>query len=407
MMGRLCQLLFVASLAVAGNVPAQVDTAIPGVLALPGASLVVEERGRVVIAHQADRPMVPASTLKLVTALAAIDRWGLDHRLTTGFFVGDDGWLWVRGSGDPFLVSEELDVVVAALRARGIKDLAGIATDASRFAAGVDISGRSASDNPYDAPVSALALNFNTLHVTVSPGGRVASAESQTPLTPLARSLSKGLAPGRHRINIGEEDLAPRYFAEVLAAKLRLAGVAVGGGWRAGRVPEGLEPVYLHSSRRDLGEVLSAMLEYSNNFIANQLFMLLGDDGSGAPLTMAHARQRVREWVERTFGWTDFRIDEGAGLSRDNRLSARQLVTVVKAFAPYRDLLPAEGSDIRAKTGTLSGVSCYAGFVRRDGDWVPFGLMINQPASWDLRLRVARDLARTGDLQGYCSSASC
>ena len=407
MMGRFCQLLFVALLAVAGNVPAQADTAIPGVLALPGASLVVEERGRVVIAHQADRPMVPASTLKLVTALAAIDRWGLDHRSTTGFFVGDDGWLWVRGSGDPFLVSEELDVVVAALRARGIKELAGIATDASRFAPGVDIAGRSASDNPYDAPVAALAVNFNTLHVTVSAGGRVASAESQTPLTPLALSLSKGLAPGSHRINLGKEDLAPRYFAEVLAAKLRMAGVAVGGGWRAGLVPEGLEPVYLHSSRRDLRDVLSAMLEYSNNFIANQLFMLLGDDGSGAPLTMAHARQRVRAWAEKTFGWTDFRIDEGAGLSRDNRLSARQLVTVVKAFAPYRDLLPAEGSDIRAKTGTLSGVSCYAGFVRRDGDWVPFGLMINQPASWDLRLRVARDLARAGDLQGYCRSASC
>ena len=407
MTGRFCQLLFVALLAVAANVPAQADTAIPGVLALPGASLVVEERGRVVIAHQADRPMVPASTLKLVTALAAIDRWGLDHRSTTGFFVGDDGWLWVRGSGDPFLVSKELDVVVAALRARGIKDLAGIATDASRFAPGVDIAGRSASDNPYDAPVAALAVNFNTLHVTVSAGGRVASAESQTPLTPLALSLSKGLAPGSHRINLGKEDLAPRYFAEVLAAKLRMAGVAVGGGWRAGLVPEGLEPVYLHSSRRDLRDVLSAMLEYSNNFIANQLFMLLGDDGSGAPLTMAHARQRVRGWAEKTFGWTDFRIDEGAGLSRDNRLSARQLVTVVKAFAPYRDLLPAEGSDIRAKTGTLSGVSCYAGFVRRDGDWVPFGLMINQPASWDLRLRVARDLARAGDLQGYCRSASC
>jgi D-alanyl-D-alanine carboxypeptidase/D-alanyl-D-alanine-endopeptidase (penicillin-binding protein 4) len=407
MSGRLGHLLIVALLTVAGNLSARVENAIPGVLALPGASLVVEERGRVVIAHQADRPMVPASTLKLVTALAAIDRWGLDHRSTTGFYIDDDGWLWVRGSGDPFLVSEELDVVVAALRARGIEDLAGIATDASRFAPGVEVAGRSASDNPYDAPVSALAVNFNTLNLTVSAGGQVASAESQTPLTPLALSLSKGLAPGRHRINLGQEDLAPRYFAEVLAAKLRLAGVAVGGGWRAGRVPARLEPVYLHANRRDLREVLSAMLEYSNNFIANQLFMQLGDDGSGAPLTMAHARQRVREWVEGTFGWTDFRIDEGAGLSRGNRLSARQLLAVVKAFAPYRDLLPAEGSDIRAKTGTLRGVSCYAGFVRRDGDWVPFGLMINQPASWDLRLRVARDLARSGDLEGYCSSVSC
>ena len=80
------------------------------VLALPKASLVVEEGHKAVVKHNADRPMVPASTLKLVTALAAIDHWGLAHRFHTDFYL-DGGWLWVKGGGDPFLVSEELDLI--------------------------------------------------------------------------------------------------------------------------------------------------------------------------------------------------------------------------------------------------------------------------------------------------------
>jgi len=53
---------------------------------------------------------------------------------------------------------------------------------------------------------------------------------------------------------------------------------------------------------------------------------------------------------------------------------------------------------VRAKTGTLSGVSCYAGFVRRAGRWEPFSLLIDQSVPYDLRLRVADALAKTPDL---------
>jgi D-alanyl-D-alanine carboxypeptidase/D-alanyl-D-alanine-endopeptidase (penicillin-binding protein 4) len=380
--------------------------ALARVLGLPQASLLVEEAGTTPIALQADRPMVPASTTKLLTALAAIERWGLAHRFETDFLRDREGWLWVRGSGDPFLVAEELDRVAAALRAQGLDRVKGVAIDDSYFAEGVEVAGRSDTDNPYDAPVSAVAANFNTVHVRVTADG-IASAEPQTPLTPLARELARGLPPGAHRINLKDRSRAVRYFAEVLAAKLEAAGVTVGPGQRSGPVPAGAERLYRHANTRDLRAVLAAMLEYSSNFIANQIFLLLADDGRGTPLTMEAARRRMHAWADATFTWQGYRIEDGAGLSRGNRLSARQLLDVLKALAPHRELLPAQGPAIRAKSGTLRGVSCYAGFVARDGVWVPFSLLINQPVPYDLRLRAAEDLAETKDLARLCAGPRC
>lgn len=375
------------------------------VLSLPQASLYLEQDGKAVISHAPDRPMVPASTLKLLTALAAIDRWGLEHRFHTDFFLDEDGWLWIKGYGDPFLVSEELDVVAEALVKRGIASVAGIGTDTTYFSPDVEVTGRSSSANPYDAPVASLAVNFNTVKVSIS-GGNIETAEDQTPLTPLARSLSRSLGPGVHRINLGRAELAPRYFAEVLREKLRKAGVAVADGWRDGSVPAGGDPVYRHSNSRELRTVLAAMLEYSNNFIANHLFLLLGEEPDLRPLTMAGARDAMAAWVDRTFGWRNYRVEEGAGLSRGNRLSARQLVEVVKAFVPYRDLLPAQDGRVLAKTGTLKGVSCYAGLVERNGQWLPFGLMINEPVPYRLREEVATALA-VSDLSRFCRGPAC
>ncbi len=397
--------LVVAMLATA--VPAwAAQNAVSRVLALPKASLMLEEQGRAVIARNADRPMVPASTMKILTALAAIERWGLDHRFYTDFHLGADDWLWVKGWGDPYLVSEELDRVAQALRAQGVRAVAGIGTDDSLFSADVEIAGRSSTNNPYDAPVTALAANFNTLHLVRGRDG-IRSAEPQTPLTPLARELGRQLPRGSDRVNLKQRDDALRYFGELLRVKLEGAGITVGDELRQGRVPTAAPRIYRHQNSRDLRAVLAAMLEYSSNFVANDLFLLLGDEGDGGPLTMAKAQRAAAAWVERRFGWRGHRIEDGAGLSPGNRLSARQLLAAVKAFAPYRDLLPRQNDQVQAKTGTLSGVSTYAGFVERSGAWEPFSLLINQPVPYGLRLEVADALATSANVAASCRGRGC
>ena len=405
--------LVTAVLAVGGMLAAHTGSthgdsgdALSQALMLPNASLLVEERGKAILAYQPDRPMVPASTMKLLTALAAIDRWGLNHRFQTEFFRGTDGWLWVKGYGDPYLVSEELELISKALKARGVATLAGIGMDDSYFAPSIKIAGRSGSDNPYDAPMTALAANFNTVSL-LRVGEAVRSGEAQTPITPLARRLGARLSSGEQRINLKERALALRYFAELLAAKLNAAGIAVGGGVRSGTVPPGARLIYRHENSRTLRSVLASMLQYSNNFIANDLFLLLGDEGEGRAIRTEQAQRAVTAWADQTFAWRGYRIEDGAGLSRDNRLSARQLLDVVKAFTPYRDLLPEHEESVRAKTGTLSGVSCYAGFVQRKGYWEPFSLMINQPVDYDFRLHVATDLLSAPEIDGLCPGGSC
>ncbi|WP_242519141.1 D-alanyl-D-alanine carboxypeptidase/D-alanyl-D-alanine-endopeptidase [Halochromatium roseum] len=367
-------------------------------LALQDASLVVSDGRRLLIAEEPDRLLVPASTMKLITALAAIERWGLKHRFETRFYLGRDGRLWVKGGGDPYLVSEELDQVVTALKAVGVRSVSGLGLDAQLFGTQVVIPGRSSSNNPYDAPVTALAVNFNTVSLLVS-AGRVSSAEIQTPITPTAQRLGRGLGDGKHRINLVDGETALGHFGEVFKAKLQQGGLQVGGQVERGAVPQSAKLVYTHRSSQTLGQVVKNMLEYSTNFVANDLFLLLGEQGGRA--SMANAQQTIERWARQTFGWRDFRIEDGAGLSRGNRLSGRQMLEVLERLRPHLDLLPTQDNDanVRAKTGTLRGVSTYAGFVRRGRDWLPFSLMINQPVAYGFRLQVASALAQYSALR--------
>ncbi len=369
-------------------------------LALADASLVVVERGRTAIADNPDRGMVPASTMKLLTALAAIERWGVSHRFTTELRQGRDGRLWVVGQGDPYLVSEELDQAVRALELQGVDSVDGIGLDDSLFVAGDRIPGRSSSHNPYDAPVTALAANFNTVNVIVS-AGQVRSAEAQTQLTPTARRLGAALGSGTHRVNLKTRDNALRHFGELAAAKLDAGGIRVNGDLRLGRVPAGAKLLLAHENSRPLSTVVKNMLEYSTNFVANDLFLLLG--ARGGQSSMAQSQRVMEDWARRRFGWRDFAIEDGAGLSRGNRISGRQMIDLLDAMAPYLDLVPTQDGnpDVRAKTGTLRGVSCYAGWVRRDGDWAPFSLLINQPVAHGFRNQVASALAAAPTLARY------
>ena len=199
---------------------------------LPNASLLFEENGKEKLSKRADHPMVPASTLKIVTALAAIEKLGLDYRFTTDFHLDDKKQLWVIGSGDPFMVSEELDLVATALKERGLTSVNSIVLDGSRYGEDLFVDGRTDTDNPYDAPLSALAVNFNTVAFQRKKGKGLLQAEKQTPLTKTSRQLGevKLKGYGANRVNLKTRERAETYFGELLVAKLGVAGISVKEG---------------------------------------------------------------------------------------------------------------------------------------------------------------------------------
>jgi len=352
-----------------------------------GGGVIVGEAGGVVLAYERGR-YIPASIVKLATALTALEELGPDFRFRTEFYLDAGRTLYVRGYGDPFLVSEEWALIAAELAAAGAfgQPLAGLVLDTSALADDLEVDGASESLNPYDARLGALVSNFNTVFVRVAPGGEVVSAEPQTPLTPLARELAADLEPGEHRINLSvEPGHALRHTGELALAILGQAGARFAGGWRTGRVPGGLAPLLTHRNSRPLTEVVRGMLEYSNNFIANQVVLALGLRATGEPATLAAGVARVERFLTGRLGLADrdVRLAEGSGLSRRNRITLAGMLRVVDAFYPWRGLMRVYGKppfEARAKSGTLNGVHTMAGFLPGpQGARRGFVIMLNQP----------------------------
>ena len=370
------------------------DNALAQLERLPtSALLLIDETGREVYAKNIDRPMIPASTVKLLTALVALQTLGSDYRFKTEFYwhAGTQD-IWIRGLGDPYLVSEELDLIAQKIVELDLGEVNGIGVDVSFFAKDVDVSGRRDSNNPYDAPVSALAVNFNTVKINVQ-NGKISSGETQTPLTQTAKLLGENLINGTHRVNLGLAQRGPIYFAELLSFKLNEVGLFTNADVVVGEVPVEANLVYTHDNSRALSEVIAAMLQYSNNFIASQLYLTLGAEYFGAPVTTNKAKQFFDRYIEQHFQWQDYALYDGAGLSRRNQLTAKHLIEILSVFKPYRALLPTQSSIIRAKTGTLKNVSTYAGYVKRQGSWSSFALLINQPVAFGLREQIAQELS--------------
>ena len=353
--------------------------------------LVVDSDGKTLIEKNADMALIPASTIKLLTAYIALETWGRNYRFTTEFYLDDSNNLWVKGLGDPFLISEELDLIVAQLKSRGIRKINDLILDTSYFASDISVNGQSDSNNPYDAPLGALATNFNTINIKVDKNG-VTSAEPQTPITPLAQKLGKPLNHGKQRINLGSAKLGPQYFSEVFSEKLLQQDINIQGNVRFATVPQTLPVFYRHKNSQILEDVVRSMLKYSNNFIANQLYLLLGIAHESAPATMAKSESVMTQFLTHNFKWKEYKIIEGAGLSRENTLTARQLIDVLEAMQAYADLLPEKEDGIIAKTGTLRGIKTYAGYFKRGANLIPFSLLINRPVSWKFRNTVARQL---------------
>jgi D-alanyl-D-alanine carboxypeptidase/D-alanyl-D-alanine-endopeptidase (penicillin-binding protein 4) len=259
--------------------------------------------------------------------------------------------------------------------------------DDSAFRLTTPADGVGGSENPYDAENSALAVNFNTLHFTKKEDATVQSAEPQTPTVPLMAELGKDMAPGTYRLNItgglAGKDVISRHAGELFRALLHRKKIAGSGRIRQGPVPSGITPIYVHRSSVTVRDGLERLLLYSNNFIANQLFLACGMERFGAPATWQKGRAALKEFLQEEIGLGDREIimTEGSGLSHENRITPQAMLLLLDSFKPYACLLPriSKGNrDIFIKSGTLTGVYSYAGYFIHAQKVDGFVLILNQ-----------------------------
>jgi D-alanyl-D-alanine carboxypeptidase/D-alanyl-D-alanine-endopeptidase (penicillin-binding protein 4) len=333
-------------------------------LASSGSVVVIDAEGNELAAQNADEPFVPASVAKLVTAWLAMEVLGGDYRFETRFYLDKKRVLYVRGGGDPFLTSEELAPLATDLVAKvGKAPITGIMVDASYYPSNLRIPGIEDDDEAYDALNSALAVNFNTVYAERS-GNKVRSAEEQTPITPLAVARYRAKGPeGEGRISLGQDPaVGLQYAGELIAAFIGRAGGSAKGKISIGTVPNGLEPITVHRQSRALSEILAEMLRDSNNFVANQVFLEIGARRLDAPVSLEKSLEVANEMLA-AHGLADaIHLEEGAGISRDNRFTARGLAKVLELFAPHADLLHGHDGGMN-KTGTMDGVRTLAGYA--------------------------------------------
>jgi serine-type D-Ala-D-Ala carboxypeptidase/endopeptidase (penicillin-binding protein 4) len=324
---------------------------------------VVDDKGNELIAQNVDKPFVPASVTKLVTAWLALEVLGPDYRFETKFYLDKNRVLYVRGGGDPFLISEELAPLATELVAAiGKEPITGIVLDASYYPSDLRIPGIEDTDEAYNALNSALAVNFNTI-AAVRKGNNVSSAEEQTPITPLAISQFRSRGPqGRGRISLAQDPaVSLQYAGELIAAFIERASGSVKGKITTGSVPQDLKPVYVHRQSRTLSQILTQLLIASNNYIANQVFLEIGGTLGGA-VSLDKSLQVANEMLAANGLADAIHLEEGSGISRDNHFTARGLAKVLELFATHANLLHGHDGGMN-KTGTMSGVHTLAGYA--------------------------------------------
>jgi D-alanyl-D-alanine carboxypeptidase/D-alanyl-D-alanine-endopeptidase (penicillin-binding protein 4) len=396
--------------------------------------------GRELFALEADTPLNPASNVKLVTTAAALELLGPEHRYATRAVVAADtlregtvrGDLWLVGGGDPNLTTADLYELASSLHARGVRKVQGrVRIDATAFDGdglppGYDQKDELAS---YRAPAGAASVNFNTfvVHVTPATAGNPAKVAVDPPVTMLPIEGTVATEPGarrrvtvelvpegeRVRVRVGGSigvDAAAgawrypvsdpsRYAGEVFALVLGQRGIKVERkDVRTGPQPDDAEQLAAVQSA-PLSVLVRAVNKLSNNFMAEQILKTLAP--AGRPATDAAALARVRAWLDaHGIVGGGLRYGNGSGLYDNNRFTARQLTSVLAAAnadfrygADFLASLAVMGADgttrerlaqtpaarwVRAKTGTLDGISALSGYVGAEGRApVAFAVVMN------------------------------
>jgi D-alanyl-D-alanine carboxypeptidase/D-alanyl-D-alanine-endopeptidase (penicillin-binding protein 4) len=396
--------------------------------------------GRILMEKNPDLALVPASTMKIVTSSAAFGCLQPDFTFATEVLADDVkgrsvGNIYLKGSGDPYLVSEELFALTRKVRDEGLVEVRGnIVVDDSYFVPDKPLDEQERlGTRAYHAPYSALSLNFNTIWIVVNPGSKPgdpaevlldpaseyatlkASVKTVQGSAPAKVSIEKECTPsGRDVISVtGSVGLnAPirgryanvstpsLYTGEVFKEFLLREGIRVFGKVVRGTVPSSAVSHTKHDSR-PLAMIIYGLNKFSNNFMAEQISLAMGAAVHGEPGTREKGLLVIRKHLlDLGVDERALRLSEASGLSRNNRLSSSALVRVLLASArdfKYNSEFIASfgvaGVDgtlkerftdsaakrrIRAKTGNLRGVNALAGYgLSRGGRTLVFAVIVN------------------------------
>ena len=348
------------------------------------AVLVADPNGHIVFSKNVDTPLIPASTLKLFTALVAIHYLGPDYKFFTEFYMDRHSNLKIKGYGDPLLISETVVEMIHHLSMKlsakyGI--INDLILDDSYFGVQTVIPGVNVSFEPYDAPNGALCVNFNTVNFKRNKIGVYVSAESQTPLLPfiLPRIRDSQIDHGRIVLS-GQRNEITRYAGHLFLYFLNKEGIRLKGDVRLGKIQKEADKlIYRYVSSFSLIQSLSKLFEYSNNFIANQLLIAAGAKAYGPPGNLEKGVRAALIYAKNVLEIDHVQIEEGSGISRKNRISARDFYKILNAFIPHYFLMQ-QTDKMFYKTGTLKGIHTRAGYIKKkNGELYPFVLMINTP----------------------------
>lgn len=404
--------------------------------------------GTVVYGRDGDQLFNPASNLKLLTSVAALDVLGPSFRFETRFLTDGaltdgvlKGNLYIRGTGDPELVYEDVWKIVKDLQALGLTRIDGdVLADDSYFDDVRAIQGWSedvmdGDTQAYNPPLGALSFNFNTVAVLVRPGHKVGAPaeiglETPTSYVRIDNRAVTGRPRSRLSLNFsrqsegGQEILlvdgkipstmrykryyrtitdAPRFALTLFSEMLSKEGVTVRGTFKVGVTPEQASPLYVHYSS-SLDMLLKYMNKLSSNFIAEHLVKAMGAKVFGAPGTTDNGVKVLRDFIARArLPWDDAVVMNGSGLALATRVSPHQFVSLLcyaqKQFGTRYDLLstlPIAGVDgtmrnrmkgtpalgrVRAKTGSVRGVFGFSGILETlSGRELAFSFLVNDLA---------------------------
>ncbi len=388
------------------------------------------DAARPLLAVNADQPRNPASTIKLLTTFLALEELGPVYTWRTeAYLLGDlrtdgvlDGDLLIKGYGDPYLVTERLWLFLRQLRQRGLRDIRGdLVIDNSYFSVPAEGPRGRFDGQPYrvyNVPPDALLINFNAIsflfrpdpqaqrvHVVADPQPANLTIRNELRLADgrcdgfqrgIQFAANYDLDPpvvafsGRYGSQCGEYRLsravlsAPEYAYGVIRSLWEESGGRLRGQLRIGRAPAAAEPFLMFPSL-PLAEIIRRVNKWSNNVMSRQIFLTLGAERFGPPGDPEKARAAVEAALaSRGLDFPELRLDNGAGLSRATRISARNLGRVLLAAqrspfkAEFESSLALAGLDgtlrgrfrnaditgqMHLKTGRLNGVFALAGYV--------------------------------------------